>query len=94
MRLVVEQVEVEIHLARELRLEGADLEIEGDERLEEAVIEEQINEILLLAQREAVLPPRLNVSKRSAPEIWQSPALSVTCLCASSSMRTPVAPTG
>ena len=38
-----------------LRLERADLQIEGHQRLEEAVVEEQINEILLLPQREPVL---------------------------------------
>jgi len=54
---VVEEVQVEIHLARELRLEGADLEIEGDKDLEEAVIEEEIDEILFFAKGDAVLAP-------------------------------------
>lgn len=54
--LVVEQVQVEIHLARELRLEGADLEIEGDERLEEAVVKEEVDEILLFPESNAMLP--------------------------------------
>ena len=53
--LVVEQVQVEIHLAREFRLERADFQVEGDERLEEAVVEEQVDEILLLPEREPVL---------------------------------------
>ena len=45
-----------VHLARELWLEGTDLEIEGDERLEESVIEEEVDEILLFPQGDAVLP--------------------------------------
>lgn len=39
-----------------LRREVAHLEIDGDECLEEAVVEEQIDEILLFAKGEAVLP--------------------------------------
>ncbi len=53
--LVVEQVEVEIHLARELRLEGADFEVERHKGLEEAVIEEEVDEILLFPKGDAVL---------------------------------------
>src|SRR6266446_5880281 len=55
--LVVEKIEIEIHLAGKFRLERADLEIECDQRPEETVVKEQVNEILLPAQREPVLPP-------------------------------------
>ena len=52
---VVEQVQVEIHLSRELRFEGADFEVEGDEGLEEAVVEEEVDEILLFPEGDPVL---------------------------------------
>ena len=53
--VVVEHVQVEIHLPGELRLEWADLEIECYEGLEEAVIKQKIDEILLAANLDAVL---------------------------------------
>lgn len=40
--LVVQEVQIEIHFAGVFRLEGADFEIERDERLEEAMVEEQV----------------------------------------------------
>jgi hypothetical protein len=40
------------------------------------------------------LPPMFSVANVLAPSTWQSPARPVTCLLASCSMRTPVAPTG
>ena len=46
---VVEQVQVEIHFAGMFGLEGGDLEVEGDQRPEKAVIEEQVYKILLVA---------------------------------------------
>ena len=52
---VVQKIQIEIHLARELRLEGADFEIECDERLEEAVVKEEVDEILLFPKRDAML---------------------------------------
>ena len=48
-------VKIEIHLAGKFRLERADLEVKRDQRPEEAVIEQQINEILLLGEPEPVL---------------------------------------
>jgi len=53
--LVVEQVQIEIHLAGKLRLEGADFEVEGDEGLEEAVVEEEVDEILLFPEGDPML---------------------------------------
>jgi hypothetical protein len=40
------------------------------------------------------LPPMLQVRKRSVPSIWRAPALPVSCVNASATCRTPVAPTG
>ena len=53
--LVVEQVQVKIHLARILRLERPHLQFKRHQRFEEAVVEKQVDEILLLTQRQAVL---------------------------------------
>jgi len=39
-----------------LGLERADFQIEGDESAEKAVVEEQVNKILLLPERKPVLP--------------------------------------
>ena len=55
--LLVEEVQVEVHLAGVLRLEGADLEVEGDEGLQEPVVEKRVDEILLAADGEPMLPP-------------------------------------
>ena len=54
---VIEQVQIKVHLARIFRLESADLELKSDQGLEVAVVEEQINEIFLFAQRQSVLAP-------------------------------------
>jgi len=48
---VVEQIQVEIHLAGVFRLERADPQFERHQGLEEAVVEEQVNKVFLLAQR-------------------------------------------
>ena len=53
--LVVEQVQVEVHLAGVLRLELANFEIERNECFEEPMIEQQIDEVFFRAQDHAVL---------------------------------------
>ena len=40
------------------------------------------------------LPPKFKVPKVFAPSTWYGPAVALTCLAASSSIRTPDAPTG
>lgn len=52
---VVEEIEVEIHLAGVLGLEGADLQLHGHETGEPPVIEEQVDEVVLFAGRYLVL---------------------------------------
>ncbi len=53
--LVVQQVQVKVHLAGKLRFERADLQLECHQRLDEPVVEEQVNEVFLLADRQPVL---------------------------------------
>lgn len=53
--LVVDGVEVERHLARELRLELADLQVDDDESAQLVVVEEQIEEELLPADLQRLL---------------------------------------
>ena len=54
---LIEHVEIEIHLAGIFRLEWPRFQFKGNQRLEKAVIEQQIDEILLVAQRQTMLPP-------------------------------------
>ena len=54
--LFVQEIQVEIHFAGVLRLEGAELEIEGDKGLEHAVIKEKVHEIFLSPEDQSVLP--------------------------------------
>ncbi len=68
---VVEEVQVEVHFARELRLEGAELQLEGHQCLEEAMVEEQVDEILLLSEHE----PMLSSDKAEAVAEFQKEGL-------------------
>jgi hypothetical protein len=52
---VIEQIQVKIHFARMLWLKCANLQLKGDQGLGVAVVEQQINELLFLAQLQAVL---------------------------------------
>jgi hypothetical protein len=54
--LLIQQVQVEIHLAGMFRLERNDFHVKDHEGLEEAVVEERVNEIFFAAKNEAVLP--------------------------------------
>ena len=47
---LVQEVQVEIHLAGVLGLERSDFQIERHQGLEKAVVEEQIDEVLLAAR--------------------------------------------
>ena len=53
--LLVEQVQVEVHLAGVFRLERPDLQFEGHQCFQEAVVEQEVDEILLAPERQAVL---------------------------------------
>jgi hypothetical protein len=53
--LVVEQVQVKVHLARVLRFERTHLPFERHQGFEETGIEKEVDEILLLAEGDAVL---------------------------------------
>ena len=53
--LVVQQVQVEVHLAGVFRFERPDFQFKGHQGFEKTVIEKQVDEILLLAQRQPVL---------------------------------------
>ena len=53
--IFVQEVEVEVHLAGMLGLKAGDFEVEGDQGFEEAVVEEQIDVVVLLAKDQAVL---------------------------------------
>jgi len=52
--LVVKKVQVKIHLARIFGFERPDLQLEGDQGFEEAVIEKQIDEVRLFPQGQTV----------------------------------------
>ena len=54
--LFIQDIKVEIHLAGELRLKFADLQLNGDEAFEETMIKEQINEVFLLPGHHSMLP--------------------------------------
>jgi len=53
--LVVQEVQIKIHLAGMFGFKWTDLQLEGHQGLEEAVIEKEVDEILLLPQRQPVL---------------------------------------
>jgi len=53
--LFVQKVEVEIHLACMFWFKRTDLEIEGNQSLEAAVIKQKIHEIFFAPQRESML---------------------------------------
>jgi hypothetical protein len=53
--LFVEEFEVEVHLARKLRLEGPDFEVNGHEAMETAVEEEEVHVVGLVGELEGVL---------------------------------------
>ncbi len=55
--LLVDCVEVEVHLAHVLSLEGTDLQVDHDEPAQRVVVEEQVEEELLLADEQGALPP-------------------------------------
>ena len=54
--LLIEHVEVEVHLAGVFWLEWPRFQFKSNQRLEKAMIEQQIDEILLVAQGQAMLP--------------------------------------
>lgn len=51
----IEQIEVEVHLAGVLRLELADFQFDRHQALEEAMVEEQIDEVLLRSSHHPIL---------------------------------------
>jgi len=51
----IQQIEIEIHLAGILGLEGAYLQFKSHECFNKPVVEEQVDEVLFLPQHEAVL---------------------------------------
>jgi len=54
--LVIKHVQVEIHLARILRFELADLQLDRNQTLQKTVVEEQIDKVFLRPSHHPVLP--------------------------------------
>ena len=71
--LFVEQVQIEIHFACVFWCEGTDLQVKGYQGLEEAMIEEQVNEVLFSSENDLVLASSyisLTTCERNSTSVW------------------------